>query len=121
MRLPLSSTGHSARGNGRRSAQGVSQMSRLFALALCASLAATASPAAAWGPIGHRVSAALAERNISGRTRAHVEEILGSESLPEAATWPDEERSNPDPFWKEVSPYHFVTLAPGQHADQLAS
>jgi len=94
-------------------------MSRLFALALCAGL--TASPAAAWGPIGHRVSAALAERNISGRTRAHVEEILGNESLPEAATWPDEQRSNPDPFWKEVSPYHFVTLAPGQHADQLAS
>ena len=95
-------------------------MSRLFAFALCAGLAAAASPAAAWGPLGHRVSAALAERNISGRTRAHVVQILGREGLVEAATWPDEERSNPDPFWKEVSPYHFVTLPPGEHADRLA-
>lgn len=95
-------------------------MSRLFAFALCAGLAVTASPAAAWGPLGHRVSAALAERNINGRTRAHVEAILGSESMPEAATVPDEQRSNPEPFWKEVSPYHFVTLPPGQQADQLA-
>lgn len=95
-------------------------MARLFVLALCVGLATTASPAAAWGPTGHRVSAALAERNISGRTRAHVEEILGGERLPEAATWPDEQRSNPDPFWKEVSPYHFVTLPPGQGAGELA-
>lgn len=95
-------------------------MSRLFALALCAGLAVTASPAAAWGPIGHRVSADLAERNISGRTRAHVEEILGTEGLPEAATWPDEQRSNPEPFWRETaSPYHYVTLPVGQKADQL--
>ncbi len=95
-------------------------MSRLIAFALCAGLAAAASPAAAWGPIGHRVSAELAERNISGRTRAHVEEILGSESLPEAATWPDEQRSNPEAFWQETaSPYHYVTLAPGEHADHF--
>jgi hypothetical protein len=96
-------------------------MSRLLAFALCAGLVAAASPAAAWGPIGHRVSAELAERNISGRTRAQVEEILGSERLAEAATWPDEQRSNPDAFWRETaSPFHYVTLPPGQRADQLA-
>ena len=77
-------------------------MFRLAAFALCASFAAAASPAGAWGPIGHRVSAELAERNISGRTRAHVEEILGHEGLAEASTWPDEERSNPATFWDEV-------------------
>jgi hypothetical protein len=96
-------------------------MSRPVAFALSAALAVAASPAAAWGPIGHRVSAELAERNISGRTRAHVEQILGRERLPEAATWPDDERSNPDPFWRqEASPWHYVTLSPGQRADQLA-
>ena len=77
-------------------------MFRLAAFALCAGLAVAASPAEAWGPIGHRVSAELAERNISGRTRAHVEELLGHEGLAEAATWPDEERSNPATFWDEV-------------------
>ena len=94
-------------------------MFRLAAFALCASFAAAASPAGAWGPIGHRVSAELAERNISGRTRAHVEEILGHEGLAEASTWPDEERSNPEPFWDEASPWHYVTLPPGTPAAQL--
>ena len=94
-------------------------MFRLAAFALCAGLAVAASPAEAWGPIGHRVSAELAERNISGRTRAHVEEILGREGLAEASTWPDEERSNPGPFWDEASPWHYVTLPPGSPAAQL--
>jgi hypothetical protein len=95
-------------------------MSRLTAFALCAGLTVVSTPAAAWGPLGHRVSAALAERNISGRTRAHVEEILGRETLVEAATVPDEERSNPAPFWQETaSPYHYVTLPVGETADRL--
>lgn len=96
-------------------------MFRLAAFALCASLAAAPVPAAAWGPIGHRVSAELAERNISGRTRAQIEQILGSEALAEAATRPDEERSNPEPFWQEsASPWHYVTLPVGHEVRQLA-
>lgn len=94
-------------------------MSRLAAFALCAGLAVAASPAGAWGPTGHRVSAELAERNIGGLTRAHVEAILGHEGLAEAATWPDEQRSNPEPFWDEASPWHYVTLPPGTPAAQL--
>lgn len=94
-------------------------MSRLAAFALCAGLAVAASPAGAWGPTGHRVSAELAERNIGGLTRAHVEAILGHEGLAEAATWPDEQRSNPEPFWDEASPWHYVTLRPGTPAAQL--
>jgi len=80
-----------------------------------------ASPAAAWGPVGHRVSAEIAERNISGKVRAEIEGILGRETLADAATWPDDERSNPDPFWQtEASPWHFVTLPDGKHAAELA-
>ncbi len=81
---------------------------------------AGASPAYAWGPIGHRVSAEIAQRNIGGQTRAHVERILGSEGLPEASTVPDEERANPDPFWQETaSPFHYVTLPPGRDATEI--
>lgn len=94
-------------------------MSRLAAFALCAGFAVAAAPAGAWGPIGHRVSAELAERNIDGRTRAYVETILGREGLAEAATWPDEERSNPAPFWDEAGPWHYVTLPPGMPAAEL--
>ena len=47
-------------------------------------------------------------------------EILGTESLDDAATVPDEQRNNPDPFWQETaSPYHYVTLPRGKTASEL--
>jgi len=79
-----------------------------LAIALC--IAGISSPAAAWGPIGHRTTADIAERNISGHTRAHVERILGRQTLREAATVPDEQRNNPDPFWQNSPPWHYLTV-----------
>jgi len=70
------------------------------------------APALAWGKTGHRVVAAIADTQLSGLARAHVEQILGSgESLDEAANWPDEMRSAPGPFWqKTATTWHYVTL-----------
>ena len=80
-------------------------------IALAAALCLIPSPALAWGKTGHRVVASLADRQLSGLARAHVKEILGVESLDEAATWPDDMRSNPDVFWKKTaSPWHYVTV-----------
>ncbi|MXP25069.1 S1/P1 Nuclease [Altererythrobacter indicus] len=91
----------------------------LSGMSIAISLAA-ASPAYAWGPIGHRVSAEIAERNLDGRTRAEVTMILHGETLAELATVPDEMRSDPDKFWQETSPpYHYVTLPKGVDASQL--
>ena len=91
-----------------------------FSAALALATAAWALPAAAWGPIGHRVSAEIAARNIDGRTAAHVAMILDSETLADASTVPDEQRNNPDPFWQETaSPYHYVTLPEGRPIEQL--
>jgi hypothetical protein len=80
--------------------------------ALIAAAAVVPSPALAWGKTGHRVVAAIADTQLSGLARAHVEEILGpGESLDEAANWPDEMRSAPEPFWqKTATPWHYVTL-----------
>ena len=82
----------------------------LFVAAAAASL--LASPAFAWGKNGHRVVAAIADTQLSGLARANVEQILGpGESLDEAANWPDEMRSAPEPFWqKTATPWHYVTL-----------
>ncbi|MFL6720807.1 MAG: S1/P1 nuclease [Sphingomonas sp.] len=68
------------------------------------------SPVFAWGKTGHRVVAAIADTQLSGLARAHIEEILGrGESLDEAANWPDEMRSAPGEFWQKTSPsWHFV-------------
>jgi len=83
----------------------------LFVAAVAAGIAFTPSPALAWGKTGHRVVAALAEAQLSGLAKAHVKELLGVESLDEAATWPDEMRSDPSPFWQKASgPLHYVTL-----------
>jgi hypothetical protein len=84
---------------------------RLF-LAAAAAFAFLPTPALAWGKTGHRVVAAIADTELSGLARAHVREILGpGESLDEAATWPDDMRSDPSPFWqKTASPWHYVTV-----------
>lgn len=87
----------------------------LYAVAFTCLLAP--SPAFAWGKTGHRVVAAIADTELSGLARAHVKEILGVESLDEAATWPDDMRSDPSQFWqKTASPWHYVTLD-GSHYD----
>ncbi|KLI63018.1 hypothetical protein AAV99_12315 [Aurantiacibacter marinus] len=95
-------------------------MIKTLAFSLAATALFSSIPAAAWGPIGHRVTAEIAEDNISGRTRAEIAAILGTEGLPEGSTWPDEQRSNPAPFWQEeAGPFHYVTLPEGRSADQL--
>ncbi len=84
---------------------------RLLIVAGALAAAALPSPARAWGKTGHRVVAALADPQLSGLARAHVKELLGVESLDEAATWPDDMRSAPETFWKKTAtPWHYVTL-----------
>lgn len=85
---------------------------RVWTLAGCfALIAVTPAPAHAWGKTGHRVTAAIADAHLSGLARARIQQVIGVESLDEASTWPDEMRSNPDPFWqKTASPWHYVTL-----------
>jgi hypothetical protein len=77
-----------------------------------AGAALISSPALAWGKTGHRVVAAIADTQLSGLARAHVEQILGrGESLDEAANWPDEMRADPSSFWqKTATPWHYVTV-----------
>lgn len=95
-------------------------MIKTFAIPLAVASLCVSTSAAAWGSIGHRVTAEIAEDNISGQTRAQITQILGNESLSEGSTWPDEQRSNPLPFWQEEArPFHYVTLPVGRNADQL--
>ncbi len=74
-------------------------------LILTAALFSMTSPALAWGPIGHRVTGAIADRNLSGLARANVQLLLGEEDLAQAATWPDDMKSDPADFWqKQANP-----------------
>jgi hypothetical protein len=69
-------------------------------LIAAAAFALIPSPVLAWGKTGHRTVAAIADTQLSGLARAHIRELLGVESLDEAATWPDEMRSDPALFWQ---------------------
>lgn len=70
-----------------------------------------ATPAYAWGPIGHRITGAIADDNLSGVARANVRIRLGPTDLAEAATWPDDMKSDPAEYWqKKASPWHYVTV-----------
>src|SRR5688500_10093893 len=84
---------------------------RTIITAIAALACLSPAPALAWGKTGHRVTATIADSHLSGLARAHVRRILGVENLAEASNWPDEMRSNPDPFWQKTSsPWHYVTV-----------
>ncbi len=86
---------------------------RLLTVVIMAVLFA-AAPATAYGPTGHRVIAELAYGYLTPDARAAVDAILGDEFLAEAATMPDEMRSNPDEFWRvEANPYHYINVPSG--------
>lgn len=86
---------------------------RSTALALgLAALASTAAPALAWGKTGHRIVGAIADRHLGPEARAEVMAILGKESLAEASTWPDFQKSDPSPYWQDIAdPWHYATAA----------
>ena len=53
----------------------------------------TATPAWAWGRLGHRVIARLAEQHMTAKTKEAVKALLPEgESLADASTWADEHR-----------------------------
>jgi hypothetical protein len=86
-------------------------------LALVAAILGAAFPghALAWGQTGHRVTGAIATKYLNAHARREIRRLLGPESLAEAATFPDDERPNPDTFWqKEASPLHYADVPKGK-------
>lgn len=76
-----------------------------------------AQPALAWGDVGHRTIAAIAQANIKPETAAHIADLLKAEgglgtpacpvkSLSDAAVWPDCLRGDSQ-RWAYTFPWHF--------------
>ncbi len=70
------------------------------------------SHANAFGPTGHRVIAKICEENLSLRAKSSLQEILGLEALPYAATWPDEMRTSTadEALWQVTAKWHYVNI-----------
>ncbi|MDE2308814.1 MAG: S1/P1 nuclease [Xanthomonadaceae bacterium] len=84
---------------------------RLAALLACLVVA----PAQAWGPLGHRVVAALAQRQLNPAAEAQVERLLAADhtrALADVANWPDQLRDDPaqQALWERTRRLHYVDL-----------
>jgi hypothetical protein len=67
----------------------------------------SATPAWAWGRIGHRAIAKLAERHLSPAAKTAIAELLEpGESLADCSTWADEHRRE----LQKTAPWHYVDV-----------
>jgi hypothetical protein len=64
-----------------------------------------------WGVTGHRTIGKIAENHLSPQAKAAVRELLDTETLAQASTWPDEVRSQPD--YRHTAPWHYINLPLG--------
>lgn len=49
----------------------------------------------AWGPVGHRAVAEIAQRHLDMRSKRQIDDLLGGRALADVANWPDWIRSDP--------------------------
>lgn len=78
-------------------------------------LAAFALPssALAWGKLGHRLVAQVAERDLTPAARAEVSRLLAGEpdpTLPGVASWADELREHDPDLGKRSARWHYVNI-----------
>lgn len=72
--------------------------------------------AGAWGPLGHRLVARLAEADLDPRARAEIQRLLRGEAEPTLAgiaNWADDLRENDPDLGKATARWHYVNI--GEH------
>lgn len=60
-----------------------------------------------WGPEGHKTVVIMARQQLRPETVAHVQQLLGSQSLVDASTWADEIAHSTRP---ETTAWHFINI-----------
>jgi hypothetical protein len=88
-------------------------MKRIISLAVIGVVLAAASPAAAWGELGHKVTALIAYRHLTPKARDRVDALLASDTdtltppdFASRATWADQYRGS----HRETAEWHFVDI-----------
>ena len=84
----------------------------------------SAANAFAWGPTGHRVVGAVAEKHLDTSVAVKVYQILGNQTLSRVSNWSDEIKSEPETYshtynwhytdWKEEDHQHDETNSSGK-------
>ena len=65
----------------------------------------------AWGVLGHRIVAEIANSYLSNKARKQIQRILGNESMAMTSNWPDFIKS--DTSYNYLSPWHYINLREG--------
>ena len=88
-------------------------MKRILSVVLAGLSLGFAGPAAAWGDLGHRVTALIAYRHLTPGARSKLDALLASDPDPltapdfaSRATWADKYRTD----HRETSAWHFVDI-----------
>ena len=95
---------------------GISKAESVRGLCLfCAALALLgfASPVMAWGPLGHRTVAQLAQKQLTPTAQAQVDRLLavtGEHRLADIAAWPDDLRDLDPGLYKRTAKLHYVNF-----------
>ena len=75
----------------------------------------------AWGPMGHDVVAAIAEQNLSKKTKKALDQILEGKSIVFYASWMDQLRNSPS--WKngydKTKTWHYCNVDKGYTYDTM--
>lgn len=97
-------------GTARRAGARRRRLASLLSLPLALALAL---PAQAWGPLGHRLVARLAEPDLTPQARATVARLLAGEpdpTLPGVANWADELRGGDPGLGRRSARWHYVNI-----------
>ncbi|WP_127132801.1 S1/P1 nuclease [Pseudoflavitalea rhizosphaerae] len=65
----------------------------------------------AWGVLGHRIVAEIANSYLTNKARKQIQRILGNESMAMTSNWPDFIKS--DTSFNYLSPWHYINLREG--------
>lgn len=85
-------------------------MFKKLGLAVVAALLLKANAVMAYGTIGHRVVAEIAQRHLSRHAKKELKKLIGEEPLAYWANWPDFIKSDTTGKWKSASRWHYVDL-----------
>src|ERR1700749_1806848 len=86
--------------------------------ALFIGLLAAAAVLLSWGAVGHRTVGKIAENHLDSKAKAAVRQLLGSQTLADVSTWPDEVRNQPE--YRHTAPWHYVDLSLGMSYDEFS-
>lgn len=93
---------------------------------LAASMAvfAVVPAAQAWGPLGHSIVAALAQKHLSPAAEAEVEHLLAADHttrLADIASWPDQIQDDPAmaTLWQQTRKLHYINFRGGPACDYV--